>query len=185
MTYSEKTRQEAAGNLPDEVADRFWARVDRRGHDECWPWLGSKTSDGYGSLYALEKSWRATHLALILATGEAPPKGMFACHKCDNPPCVNPAHLFIGTAAENNADRHRKGRTVYRFIPAHLKARGERHGSAKLKEADVLAIAASGKSIRALASEYGVGFGTIQRIKSGAAWQHLSKRGLEIRETEE
>ena len=168
--------------LSDDAKARYWQRVDRRGPDDCWLWTGSK-SGGYGAISIAGNPLRATHIALFLENGKAPAKGLCACHKCDNPPCVNPRHLFIGTIAENNADRHRKGRTVYSFIPAHVKARGEAHGSAKLTASQVIAIRESGKSIRKIAAEYGLGFTQVQRIKSGNAWKHLpelAKRGLEI-----
>lgn len=173
-------------DISDDVKARFWSRVDRRGDDDCWLWTGSKSVDGYGSISANGRVLRATHLALFLENGIAPAPGMCACHKCDNPPCVNPRHLFIGTIHENNTDRHRKGRTVFRPIPAEVKARGEAHGSARLTNEQVVAIMDSDKSIRQLAAEFGVGFGTVQRIKKGTAWGHLraalAARGLEVRE---
>lgn len=89
---------------------RFWSKVDRRGPDECWPWRGRVNPDGYG-LFDLGKTATTAHrVAWELSNGEPIPKDLLGCHTCDNPPCVNPAHLFIGTIADNNRDRTTKGR---------------------------------------------------------------------------
>lgn len=94
------------------LEERFWEKVDKRGPDECWPWLGSKTK-GYGSIYANGRNTRATRVALLLCKGETVPPDKRALHTCDNPPCVNPNHLFIGTPKENTLDCLRKGRRIY------------------------------------------------------------------------
>lgn len=94
------------------LADRFWEKVDRRGPDECWPWMGVRTSNGYGQLWYARRHRPATHIALAL-DGRPVPKGMAACHHCDNPPCLNPAHLFVGTNSDNMRDMVAKGRDRY------------------------------------------------------------------------
>lgn len=92
---------------PLSMPGDFWARVKVGVGDECWEWTGSKT-DGYGTLSYQRKAWLAHRLSFFLQTGQLPPN---VCHTCDNPGCCNPAHLFPGDHAINNADRHAKGRS--------------------------------------------------------------------------
>lgn len=87
---------------------RLWGRVAVVG--ECWEFTGCHNSDGYGQLRVNGRTVKAHRLAYLLAFED--PGASHVCHRCDNPPCCNPAHLFLGTHADNNADRHAKGRTV-------------------------------------------------------------------------
>lgn len=84
----------------------FWDYVDKRGVDECWPWIGGRMTFGYGSWRGMTAHRKAAEL-----TYGAIPDDMVVMHSCDNPPCVNPKHLNLGTMADNNADRHAKGRS--------------------------------------------------------------------------
>lgn len=95
-------------NLSQEKVTLFWSRVDKRSPEECWHWLAGKTSSGYG-VFAPEygTNLRAHLVAYILANGDT---DLLVCHKCDNPPCCNPAHLFQGTTKDNAVDRCQKGR---------------------------------------------------------------------------
>ena len=86
---------------------RFWERVDTTG--ECWLWTGHRNEDGYGTLGWQYKQYSAHRLSYEIAYGAIPP-GLCVCHRCDNPPCVRPDHLFLGTQADNMRDRYRKGR---------------------------------------------------------------------------
>lgn len=165
---------------PQDIA-RFWARVDRRGPDECWLWTGTKTMRGRG-LFSLRafSPFVAARVAWLIAHGPIP-LGLCVCHHCDNPRCTNPSHLFVGTQADNMADAVRKGRIrkgEYSFVHIHPErmARGERHGHARLKEDDVICIReayAGGSSQYVLARRFGVSRTNIERIIHSETWRHL------------
>jgi hypothetical protein len=89
---------------------RFERYVDRRGPDECWPWMGPRSRKGYGLFQVNKQRLKATHVSL-LASGEERRDGKpFALHSCDNPPCVNPAHLRWGSKSDNMRDASARGR---------------------------------------------------------------------------
>ncbi len=142
----------------------FWARVDKSGGPgACWPWLGTRTHD-YGQVWWQGTPRRASRVAHDLAIGPIP-AGMFVCHKCDNPPCVNPSHLFLGTNRDNLRDAAAKGRT--------WRPRGVLHPSAKLDLEAVRAIrrlAAAHTSQAALGRMFGVTPSTIWAIVAAVTW---------------
>jgi HNH endonuclease len=113
--------------------ERFWAKVDRRDPGECWEWKASGTLYGYGS-FRREGRWVLAHrVAWELANGPIP-AGLVVLHQCDNPACVNPAHLRVDTQAANMRDKVEKGRQVsgdqhWTRLRPDRRARGERHGS--------------------------------------------------------
>ncbi len=144
----------------------FWDYVDKsNGEDGCWPWLGSRLPRGYGTY---KRNAKAHRIAFEWAYGPIP-KGFDVCHKCDNPPCVNPAHLFAGTKAQNNADMIAKGRAKY--------VSGESHGRHKLTAAQVAEIRAMyRKDVRGfgqqmLAKRFNVSSTTIRNIIIGKLWK--------------
>lgn len=146
-------------------AERFWSNVDRSGGaDACWPWTGYRNAQGYG-FGSFGWTRHAHRQAFYLATGRYPAKRMDVCHACDNPPCVNPAHLWVGTHSENLLDASRKGRLNT--------ATGERHSQAKLDWTKVRAIrsrVARGESQHALAAEFGVSQVAIHFVVTGKTW---------------
>lgn len=132
----------------------------------CLLWTGWTHHEGYGAFrsgggnkykFAHRASWEHHHGPI--------PAGMVVCHKCDVRSCVNPAHLFLGTVAENNADMDSKGRRG--SVP------GERHPRARLTAADVIAIRSDDRYQRVIAAQYGVAACTISEIKSRKKWRHI------------
>jgi|ERR1700730_3056528 len=98
--------------LPDisaETIARFWSYVDRRGPDECWPWKALRSPRGYGRFVVNHKVIVASRLAWLIHSG-ADPGQLLVCHRCDNPSCMNPSHLFLGTDKDNRDDMLAKGR---------------------------------------------------------------------------
>lgn len=150
---------------PAEAA-RFWSRVDRRGPDDCWLWQLKPSAQGYGAFGLRGKVYGAHRVALTLAAGSIP-EGLYACHTCDVRMCVNPAHLWAGTSAENTADMAAKGRG------RGPNYRGEKIGTSKLTESDVreaLSLIDRGVKIAAIGRRLGVTPQAISRIKSGLNW---------------
>lgn len=94
--------------LSDSDKERFWAKVDRRGPDECWPWRAATDRDGYGAFNVRAAMFGAHRVSWKITTGATPTKCV--CHTCDNPRCVNPAHLWLGTHQDNMQDKIAKGR---------------------------------------------------------------------------
>lgn len=170
---------------PQDVA-RFWAKVDKSGGtDACWPWIAGCSPRGYGRVYQGGRGFQAHRIAWIYTNGPIA-AGMSVCHTCDNPPCCNPSHLWLGTQAENNADRDAKGRQVALTGDAHhsrmhpeLRPRGERHHAAKLTGSDIPIIkslcAAGNHSRSAIGEMFGVSGSTINDIMAGRTWTEPGK----------
>lgn len=140
----------------------------RRG---CWIWEGYRDVDGYGSFSYRKVPARVHRLIWILLYG-AIPDGMCICHKCDVPACCNPKHLFIGTHADNVADRHKKGRD-YRGNKQGNYVKGSKVHSAKLTEAQVREIRELKLSHTETAELYGVSRYTVGLIRSNRLWRHV------------
>lgn len=151
--------------LPQKHIDRFWARVSQS--DGCWLWQGYKDQDGYGLLFIQPRMRRAHRLAYEIATGENPGE-LSVLHRCDNPACVRPDHLFLGTNDDNMADMRAKGR-------GH---QGQRNGRCILTPNQVREIRQRSTSYyrgiwTQLAREYGVNPVTIRSIAIRKLWPHL------------
>ena len=150
------------------VVARFWAKVNVAGPDDCWEWTASKTMKGYGQFGVYGGSPKGAHrVAWEMEVGPIP-EGLFVCHHCDNPGCVNPAHLFVGSPSDNMRDCVTKGR---HRSPNNM---GAANGRAKLTNAQVLAIRADTRVQVAVAAEFGVCQQMVSRIRAEKSWGHLA-----------
>lgn len=157
------------------LAERFWAKVRRT--DDCWIWMGARNSAGYGNIgdYGDGRKVVLTHRLSMALSGTAIPIGMQVLHRCDNPPCVNPGHLFVGTALDNSRDMITKGR--HSHGDEHTKRlrlpRGEHHANARLTDAAVCEIRTSQLPVKTLAEKFGVVRTVIYKVLRREIWAHV------------
>ena len=153
-----------------DLAERFWSKVNRTDEESCWEWMACKDTRNYGVINIERKIVKAHRVAYELTHGPIP-EGLGILHKCDNPSCCNPAHLFAGTHAENMADRFAKGGWENSTF------RGSKHSLAKLNEAQVVAIreeyAKGSVTQKELAIKYGVSKSTIETVIYRRGWKHV------------
>jgi len=151
------------------LEERFWDKVDVSGFDNCWLWLAHKNQNGYGTMSVAGKCRRATHVLFYLRKGHWPVAGRTANHHCDNPGCLNPKHLYLGTQISNVHDRERRGRRGC--------TRGERNGRAKLTEDQVREIkrllVQSDFTQADLGRKYNVSSYAIHLISKGVTWSYV------------
>ena len=166
--------------MDEKIVKRFWAKVKVGAPDECWEWQGNRLSSGYGRMYIKRRTVRAHRVAYELRNGVIP-TGLFVCHKCDNPACVNVAHLFLGTPQENSRDMVRKKRqasgnkNASRRYPER-RPKGETHYKAKLTDGQVRAIRQMRGQIpqHVLADQYNVSRSLINQIQLRGIWKHVA-----------
>lgn len=152
-----------SGRSPKPPEERFWENVKKA--DGCWEWRGAVDGGGYGKLWLPGNKMCSAHrFSYELHVGPIP-KGMCVCHTCDNPKCANPAHLWLGTHADNAADRKRKGRNGNQ--------QGENQANAKLTDADVREIRQLPGTSREVAERFGVEASTVRRVRRGISWTHI------------
>lgn len=165
---------------------RFWSKVARGEPDACWPYREGRDKGGYGSFTLYPPGKKRGHVqaqrVAWVATHGPIPDGLQALHRCDNPPCCNPAHLFLGTGLDNMRDKVAKGRHVSGMaLHPESALRGEAHPNAILTEADVAWIRSvyePGRhkrawTQRAIAEKFGVHRDTIKKAASGTYWKHV------------
>lgn len=145
------------------ATQRFWKYVQAGGPEQCWEWKGSRDGPGYGRLSSVPgcAPFKAHRLSWWIHTGYMPKSHEHVLHRCDNPPCVNPGHLFLGNPGTNATDRTNKGRARPGWVS------GEMNGEAKLTEQQVLEIrrkATEGMTQKAIGAEYGVAQSQVWRI---------------------
>ena len=164
----EQVRTNWRGPKPTDEVARFWSKVEKT--DGCWLWTGVVDKKGYGLFMRTRPNPSrrvfAHRFAYYLTYGSVSSE-FHVCHRCDNPRCVNPAHLFVGTAMDNHEDSKRKGR----------QAQGERCPQARFTESQVIAMReryrAGGISLTELGREYDADFRTIWLIVRGVTWKHV------------
>jgi len=170
---SEKLRVALRRRWGDPIK-RFWSRVDKSaGPDGCWFWTASRGHGGYGAVWWNGCMTSAHRVAYRVAVGEIP-SGMCVLHKCDNPLCVNPEHLFFGTQQDNLSDMTSKGRQA--VGASVVTRRGEECNFSKLTAPQVQEIRrldSSGVSSADISSKFGISRKYIWRIVSKKSWTHV------------
>ena len=163
------SRQDRGGNWTEED---FWALIDKDAGTGCWVWRLSRNEHGYGQVRWRGQQHLAHRVAYSLAKGHIP-SGMFVCHHCDNRPCVNPDHLFAGTAADNSADMESKGRTGRSF-----------GGAIRTCKLDVPAVHEIRKLLRSgdrtmssIGKQFGISGQNVSRIRDGYIWYCADAQG--------
>ena len=158
----------SGASTPRVSSSSFWDRVEKS-PSGCWIWKGNVNEQGYGRVRFNGRSMLAHRVAWMLTHGDVP-DGHFVCHQCDNPPCVNPEHLFTGTASDNNKDMHAKGR--------NNQPHGEAVKVAKLSDEKVGRMRRLYKtgliSEPELARAFGVDGSIVHRALSGENWSHVA-----------
>jgi hypothetical protein len=145
---------------------RFWKGFTVNEDTGCWDWKGAKLLSGYGKIVINKVQWRAHRAAYYLTRGQIP-EGMVVCHHCDNPGCVNPEHLFLGTQQENLADMRRKGRMKTGTTT------GEKHWKTTITAEQAMEIYLAEGSHRRIAEQFGISRPAVTSIKNRRTWRHI------------
>jgi hypothetical protein len=147
--------------LTQREASRFYNFVSPEPMSGCYLWTGECNRRGYGKIRVRNEKFLAHRLSFSIAVKD--PQSLLVLHKCDNPCCVNPAHLFLGSQSDNLYDMHRKGRN---WTP-----KGESHGASKLRLHQVLSIRADTRKNSIIARDFCIDRTTVRDIKSGKRWR--------------
>lgn len=173
----ERQLLERTGDWAEGQRKRFWKLVKPYKNGKCWKWLGSINKNsranhglGYAKFHMEPKHSRlnAHRISYILTKKRAIPAGMFACHSCDNPACVNPKHIWIGTNRDNQMDASKKGRSAKPF--------GELQANSKLNKSQVLKMremANKGICQRRISEKFGISFQHVNKIIHRMRWAHI------------
>lgn len=154
-----------SGDQPAPTVERFWANVDRSG--DCWNWTAWRDRNGYGSfrINAPRKCVKAHRFSYAIANGGIPSGEHLVCHKCDNPSCVNPSHLFLGSPLTNARDMIQKKRNK-----PHV---GVNNPRAKFDVWDIICIRADRRSYETIAKDYNITAGRVSEIRSRKIWRSI------------
>lgn len=144
---------------PASAAERFEDKYIPEPNSGCWIWIGAVDERGYARMFYEGRNAKASHVSWFL-NNATPIGGNYLCHRCDNPCCVNPNHLFLGTGKDNAMDMAKKGRIPHaKLRPSDIPTILERHRA--------------GEAIRAIARDYSVSEKAIRQIFAGEAWSHV------------
>lgn len=166
-----------------DALERFWSKVNKSG--DCWIWTATRQGGGCGNFTVNRKAYQAHRWLYIQLHGPVA-KGIEICHKCDNPACVNPDHLFAGTKSDNMQDSANKGRNAMQKRPwrscfnhpTFEPCCGENQGNSKLtteQVIDIIRLGREGVSSSAIGEMFGINAGHIRRILGGKAWKHVRR----------
>lgn len=155
----------AFGPRPKPLADRFWPKVRMGAPDECWTWTATADHHGYGQIGygGGNRHIKAHRASWLIHFGVLPPPEVKVCHRCDNPGCVNPGHLFLGTQADNHDDMKAKGRGNI----------GMRHGNHKLTDEQVIEIRSAAGKLDDIGARFGVSGSIVSEVQLGKSWKHV------------
>jgi hypothetical protein len=174
----------------ESIEERFWSKVNKLGEDECWEWIGA-LSGGYGAFKYNKGSIAHRYSYMLHNNLQEIPKDMCICHKCDDPSCVNPKHLFIGTPKDNVRDMIEKGRMINGMKGKRHKKEtldvlsklskgrkaGIKHHNVKLTEEqvkDIRSLYSTGKYIQqSMADFFGINNSAISKIINRKSWHHI------------
>ncbi|MBV8666706.1 MAG: HNH endonuclease [Burkholderiaceae bacterium] len=155
---------------PTDPLIRFWRHVKKE-PSGCWQWVGAKKPTGYGNFYMNSRYMGAHCASYLLFSGEIQ-EGKFVCHKCDNPSCVNPEHLFLGSPKENMRDMMSKGRAI------GIAQGEEAHPESKLTAKNVVEIRqlrAGGETLKNIGARFGITESNVHYIVTGKTWCHVDQ----------
>lgn len=153
--------------ITEQLKKRFFEGFDKSGDpNSCWPWIKGRDHYGYGQISSKKIKIKTHRLSWIINNGPIP-EGLYVCHSCDNPPCVNPKHLWLGTHKDNMGDLVTKG----------LTKKGVKHWNHKLTESDIRDICKhieAGESQRYISKIFGVANQSISKIVTGKRWNGIT-----------
>lgn len=153
----------------------FYSRVPKLGPEECWEWTGWRSTPNYGMFSVGQTEFLTHRLMFFIKNGMLPPH-LKVCHRCDNPPCCNPDHLFLGTQNDNVQDMIKKGRMGACGLPPELIKRGSACTTARFNEEQVMEMRrlyADGMTQKELAIRYDVGSAWMCRLVHRKIWAHV------------
>lgn len=157
------------GRKRRNFSERFWEKVARAGENDCWEWQAARNAKGYGRLSSGRGvNLKAHRVAFALSNDGVVADDVYVLHRCDNPSCCNPRHLFTGSAKDNTDDMIRKGRGS-----RPPRTFGALHHNARFGEETAREIIKDSRTLRVIAADYGISWMTVFRLKHRQTWKHL------------